>query len=79
MAEIARRATAKGNRIMFIVHRREIVDQAKQTFVKQNVNMNLAQIGMVQTFTRHIDKLVNPSIIFIGIIFFPFLNHFTYS
>lgn len=65
MAEIARRTTAKHHRIMFIVHRQEIVQQAKQTFVKQNVNMNLAQVGMVQTFTRHIDRLAEPTIIFI--------------
>ncbi|GAY74320.1 DNA helicase, phage-associated [Lentilactobacillus kosonis] len=31
MAEIAKRTTDNGNRIMFIVHRKEIVDQAKHT------------------------------------------------
>ena len=32
MADIARRATAKGNRVLFIVHRREILEQAENTF-----------------------------------------------
>ena len=65
MADIARRATAKGNRIMFIVHRQEIIEQAIQTFKDDDVDMNLAQIGMVQTFTRHVDKLKPPAIIFV--------------
>ncbi|WP_083988240.1 DEAD/DEAH box helicase [Companilactobacillus ginsenosidimutans] len=65
MAEIARRATDKGNRILFVVHRKEIVDQVISTFKQQGVNMPLAKIGMVQTITRHVDKLKPPSIIFV--------------
>lgn len=65
MAEIARRATAKGNRILFTVHRKEIVDQVVSTFKEQGVDMSLAKIGMVQTITRHVDTLKPPSIIFI--------------
>lgn len=65
MSEIARRATAKGNRVLFIVHRKEIVDQAKKTFISNEVDMNLATVGMVQTITRRVDKLEEPTIIFI--------------
>ena len=65
MAEIARRATDKGNRILFMVHRKEIVDQVINTFTSQGVNMNLATIGMVQTLTRRVDKLQTPKIIFV--------------
>lgn len=65
MAEVARRATLRGNRIMFIVHRKEIVDQVRETFKKNNVNMNLTEIGMVQTFTRRVEKLIEPAIIFV--------------
>lgn len=65
MAEIARRATNKGNRILFVVHRKEIVDQVIRTFKAQDVDMKLANIGMVQTITRHVDKLKPPSIIFV--------------
>jgi len=65
MAEIARRATAKGNRVLFVVHRKEIVDQARETFKNQSVNMRLVTMGMVQTLTRRVDKLDKPTIIFV--------------
>ena len=65
MAEIARRATDKGNRILFVVHRKEIVDQVVRTFKQQGVDMSLAKIGMVQTITRHVDTLKPPAIIFV--------------
>jgi len=65
MADIARRATAKGNRVLFIVHRREILEQAENTFKQDDVNMRLCQMGMVQTITRHIDELQPPAIIMI--------------
>lgn len=65
MAEIARKATDKGNRVMFIIHRKEVLVQAKTTFRKQDVNMNLATMGMVQTLTRRVNKLTEPQLILI--------------
>lgn len=65
MADIARRATSKGNRVLFVVHRKEIIDQATATFKEQNVDMNLAQLGMVQTITRHVDDIPEPQVIFV--------------
>lgn len=65
MADIARRATAKGNRVLFMVHRQEIVQQVVKTFQVDGVVMNLATIGMVQTITRHVDDLDPPQIIFV--------------
>lgn len=65
MAEMARRATLKNNRVLFVVHRQEIVEQVKQTFVEQEVNMDLCQIGMVQTITRRVEKIKEPKLIFI--------------
>lgn len=65
MAEIARRTTLKGNRVLFIVHRKEIVEQVKATFKQQGVNMGLCTVGMVQTITRRIDKLHEPNLILI--------------
>lgn len=65
MADIARRATAKGNRVLFMVHRQEIVQQVVKTFRADGVDMNLAKIGMVQTITRHVDDLDSPQIIFV--------------
>ncbi|WFD53085.1 DEAD/DEAH box helicase [Lactobacillus phage S16] len=60
MAEIARKATKRRNFVLFIVHRRELVDQIKKTFKLQNVNFNFCYIGMVQTVTRHLDKINYP-------------------
>lgn len=65
MAEIARKTTDKGNRVMFIIHRKEVLAQAKSTFEQQNVNMNLATMGMVQTLTRRVNKLAEPQLILI--------------
>ena len=65
MAEIARKTTSKGNRVMFIIHRKEVLAQAKSTFEQQNVNMDLATMGMVQTLTRRVNKLTEPQLILI--------------
>lgn len=65
MAEIARKTTIRGGRVMFIVHRKEIVDQVKTAFEEQGVDMRLAQIGMVQTFTRKVTKLIPPAVLFV--------------
>ena len=51
MSEVARRATDKGNRVLFIVHRRELVSQIKGTFVANGVDMNLCHVGMVQSLS----------------------------
>lgn len=65
MAEIARRTTANNNRVMFLIHRREVLDQAVKTFNEQGVKMNLATMGMVQTLTRRVDKLPTPDVILV--------------
>ena len=44
MAEIARRATQKGNRVMFIIHRKEVLNQARETFKVQEVDLSLIHI-----------------------------------
>lgn len=41
MSEIAKRATDKGNRVLFIVHRKELVIQIKSTFIANDVDMEL--------------------------------------
>ena len=65
MAEIARRTTNKNNRVMFIIHRKEVLEQAIAAFKEQDVDPNLATMGMVQTLTRHVDKLPTPELILI--------------
>lgn len=65
MADIARRITDKGNRVLFVVHRQEIVQQVVKTFETNDVDMSLTKIGMVQTITRHISDLDPPAVIFV--------------
>jgi len=56
MAEIAKRATAKCNRVLVVVHRQELVEQTQRTFVKWGVDMSLCRVGMVQTLWRRVKK-----------------------
>jgi len=62
-AEIAHSATDKGNRVLFLVHRKELCEQITNTFTAQGVDMELCSVSMVQTVSRHIDKLPKPQII----------------
>ena len=63
VAEIARRTTWNGKRVLFLVHRRELVDQIFRTFVRWGVMMDLCTVGMVQTITRRLKKLPRPALI----------------
>ena len=65
MAEIARRTTKNNNRVMFLIHRKEVLDQAVKTFNEQGVNPSLLTAGMVQTLTRRVDKLPTPDVILV--------------
>ena len=65
MAEVARRTTKNNNRVMFLIHRKEVLDQAVKTFNEQGVNPSLLTAGMVQTLTRRIDKLKKPDVILV--------------
>ena len=65
MAEIARRTTKNNNRVMFLIHRKEVLDQAVNTFRNQGVNPDLLTAGMVQTLTRRVDKLAVPNVILV--------------
>lgn len=63
VAEIAKRTTAKQNHVLFLVHRKELVDQIQNTFDFWGVDMNNADIMMVQTASRRINKLTSPALI----------------
>lgn len=63
VAEIARRTTANGNRVQFLVHRQELCQQIYDTFSSYGVDMTLCDIGMVQTVCRRTDKMLPPSLI----------------
>jgi len=65
MADIARSATKQCNRVLFMVHRSEILEQARATFKADGVDMTRCKMGMVQTLTRHVDDLLPPKIIIV--------------
>ena len=63
VAEIARRTTWNGKRVLFLVHRKELVDQIFRTFVRWGVMMDLCDVMMVQTASRRLRRLPKPSLI----------------
>lgn len=62
-AEVARKATEKGNRVLFLVHRRELVQQIRETFFKWGVDLCLCRVEMVQTACRRLSKMPPPKLI----------------
>lgn len=63
VAEMAKRTAAKGNRALFLVHRRELCDQIKRTFYSWGVDMSLCEVNMVQTASRRVSRMPEPSLI----------------
>lgn len=62
---IAKSATAKGNRVLFLVHRDELCKQITETFIKCGVDMELCTVGMVQTVSKRLAKTKKPSLIIV--------------
>ena len=56
VADIAKSATEKNNHVLFLVHRKELVDQIKCTFSWWGVDMTKCEVMMVQTASRRISK-----------------------
>lgn len=63
IATIARSATEKENRVLLIVHRKELCKQLEDTFRKVGVDMSLCDVMMVQTASRRLRKLPNYDLI----------------
>lgn len=62
-AEIAGCAASKRNRVLFLVHRRELCNQISAAFTAQGVDMELCSIAMVQTVSRCLNSIAPPDII----------------
>lgn len=62
-AEIAKRTTLKGNRVLYLIHREELCQQIRSTFRWWGVDMDLCRIGMVQTICRRVNKIHPPALI----------------
>nr|DAV36516.1 MAG TPA: Chromatin remodeling complex ATPase [Caudoviricetes sp.] len=63
VAEIARRTTENGKLVLFLVHRKELCDQIRNTFKWWGVDMDLCNIMMVQTAARKLQRMECPSLI----------------
>ena len=62
-AEISKRTTANGKRVLFLVHRQELCEQIFDTFTTYGVDMALCEIGMVQTISRNLRHQLPPALI----------------
>jgi superfamily II DNA or RNA helicase len=63
---IAKAATDKGNRVLFLVHRAELCEQISDTFYGLcNVNAELCDIMMIQTARRRLSKIQKPVLIIV--------------
>ncbi|MCM1055617.1 MAG: DEAD/DEAH box helicase [Bacteroides sp.] len=62
-ADMAKRTTDNGRNVLFLVHREELCRQIESTFTDYGVNTELCTVGMVQTVTRHIERINKPSLI----------------
>lgn len=60
---IAANATAKHNRVLFLVHRTELCEQISNTFRMCGVDFNLCTVGMVQTISNRLEFTAKPDII----------------
>ena len=63
IAEIARMTTSNGKRVLFFVHRRELVDQIKESLEQQDVSPELSSVMMVGKVKNHLNKLPKPDLI----------------
>lgn len=62
---IAASATARGNRVLFVVHRKELCQQITNTFTACGVDFSLCTVGMVQTVCRRLAKTPEPKLILV--------------
>lgn len=63
IAEVVRMTTANKKRVLFLVHRGELIEQIKETLIKNEVDMDFVQLGMIQTIVRRLDKTKKPGLI----------------
>lgn len=54
---------SQNNHVLFLVHRKELVDQTVGTFRRFGLEDSRIQVAMVQSLTRHVDIMEKPSLI----------------
>ena len=65
IAAIAKAATDKGNRVLFLVHRKELCDQILGHMERQGVDPNFCSVMTVQTASRRFRNLETPALIIV--------------
>lgn len=63
IADIVKSATEKNNRVLFLIHRKELKDQIIETFKNYGVDMSFVDVYMVQTLVNKLDKIEKPNLI----------------
>ena len=63
IADVAKSTTDKGNNVMFLVHRQELVDQIQETFDKQEVSPTHSTVMTVGKVANRLGKLPTPDVI----------------
>lgn len=63
MAEMAKQAAKKGNRTLFLVHRKELKEQTLNTLEWWGADLDYIEVGMVQTIVRRLEKTTKPNLI----------------
>ncbi len=63
IAEIARRTVQKGGQVLFIVHRKELVDQITASFKQQDVDLHHCTIMTVIKVRNRLGKIPKPNLI----------------
>lgn len=63
VAEMAKRTTLNGKQVLFLVHRQELCEQIYNTFCDYGVDMTKCEVGMVQTVSRRLERMLKPSLI----------------
>ncbi|HEM0679995.1 TPA: DEAD/DEAH box helicase, partial [Listeria monocytogenes] len=65
LSEIIRMTTRNKNNVLFLVHRKELIDQIRNTLTMNDVDMTFVNLGMVQTVVRRLEKTSEPALIII--------------
>lgn len=65
IAEIARLTTLRKNRILFFVHRKELVNQIKDSFIEQDVDLHYCTILTVGKVANRLNILAKPDLIIV--------------
>ncbi|TJY06209.1 DEAD/DEAH box helicase [Lactobacillus amylovorus subsp. animalium] len=65
IAEIARLTTLKKNRVLFFVHRQELVRQIKDSFIEQDVDLHYCTIMTVGKVANRLNILPKPNLIIV--------------